>query len=282
MNSIYTKYIFDLPIIPQVVSEILKIPSRSNISSKEVEDIIKIDPYLTSRVLKIANSSYYSRERKIKSIKDAITLIGINKIKAICLLIAGSEIIQNKNEPFFLTFWNESIKTAFIAKSLANETGKVSIEDDIFTAGILHNIGQAILFNFSNEKYGRVLANSKESKDDISVFEKEEFGVDNHEVAAGVLGSWEFPDLHIDVVKNYLNSTAHSNFQGVIDVISISKLILKQIEHKTLDICDKDKLLAYQSRLNLRYQQLEYYSNEFLHKLQNNNFFTMCKDAISN
>lgn len=280
MNSIYTKYIFELPIIPQVVSDILKIPGNSQISSKEIEDIIKIDPYLTSRLLKIANSSFYSRQREISSIKDAITLIGINKIKAICLLIAGSEIIDNKKSSFYKSFWDDAIKIAFIARSIAKETGKSTIKDDIFTAGILHNIGQGILYNFSNDKYEKVMEKFNADKGDISIYESEEFGIDNHEVASGVLKSWDFPDLHIDVVSNCLNSTSHSNFQGIVDVISISKLLHRRSSNLSLSSVDNDKLITYQSRLNLRTTQLDFYLKDFFNTIKETSYFKLCKEAI--
>lgn len=280
MNSIYTKYIFDLPIIPQVVSEILRIPTKSQISSKQIEDIIKIDSYLSSRLLKIANSSYYSRQREISSIKDSITLIGINKIKAICLLIAGSEIIDSKSDSFYLSFWDESIKVAFIAKSIAHETGKIAIEEDIFTCGILHNIGQAILFNFSKDKYNKVITKKSEINEDISILEREEFGIDNHEVASGILQSWEFPEVHIDVVKNYLNSNYHSTFQGILDVISISKLINKRCNGDELSSRESEKFLTYQSRLNLRQPQIDYYINNFHKTIIDSPYYKLCKEAI--
>lgn len=282
MSSIYNKYIFNLPIIPQVVSEILNIPANSSISSKEIEDILKVDPYLTSRLLKIANSSYYSRQREIKSIKDSITLIGLKKIKAICLLIAGSEIIENKNDVFFQQFWNESINTAFISKAIANETGKSSIEDDIFTGGILHNIGQAILYNFSNEKYNRILNKIKNNSDPLTELEKEEFGIDNHNVAAGVLQSWEFPKLHIEVVKNYLNVSSHSSFQSILDVISISKLLNMRLNNIHFNNKQEVKFLTYQSRLNLRQKQVDYYLNDFLQDIQESTYYNVCKEVIRN
>lgn len=279
MNNIYTKYLFELPIIPQVVSDVLKIPTNSDISSKEIEDILKIDPYLTARLLKIANSSFYSRVRKIKSVKDAVTLIGLNKVKALCLLIAGSEIINNKKEDFYKNFWNESITTAFIAKDIAKECGMESIMEDIFTGGILHNIGEAILYNFSNEKYD-ILLNKLDDRSNLHNLERSAFGVDSRTVAAEVLSSWEFPKLHIEIVKNYLIPTNHSTFQSILDIISISKLIFQSISCKTNP--QSNIFLAYQSRLNLRKQQINFYINNYIEEVNNNPYFKMCTEALYN
>lgn len=280
MTGIYNKYIFDLPIIPKVVSKIVNIPGDSNISSLEIEEILKIDPYLTSRILKVANSSYYSRQREICSIKDAITLIGLKKIKTISLLIAGSELISNKSDDFYLSYWKESIDTAFIAKSISEKIGKAVIAEDIFTSGILHNIGQAILFNFSNDKYRTILDKNKQFNRSLKELEMEEFGITNHEVASGVLQSWEFPQLHIDVVENYLNPSAHSKFQNILDVVSISKLI-SQKNSENMSIHNYESLLlTFQSRLNMRTSEVNYYLNTFLKEIADNNFYKSCYEAL--
>lgn len=282
MTEIYNKYIFDLPIIPTVVSKIINIPGDSNISSLEINNILKIDPYLTSRLLKIANSSYYSRQREIKSLKDAITLIGLKKIKTICLLIAGSEIITNKTDYFYKEYWRESINTAFIAKSIAENSGKDVIAEDLFTSGILHNIGQAILYNFSNEKYCHILKKKKLHNRNLKDLELEEFGITNHQVAAGVLQSWEFPQLHLEVVKNYLNPTSHSKFQNILDIISISKLIYQRINSNDKKKLSDDHFLTYQSRLNLRNSQIEFYVNEYLKTISNSSFYKICCETVFN
>lgn len=279
MSSIYTKYIFDLPIMPQVVSEVLKIPTDTNISSKEVEEILKVDPYLTARLLKIANSSFYSRVREIASVKDAVTLIGLNKVKALCLLIAGSEIINNKKEDFYQDFWSESLFTAFIAKNIALETGLEKVSDDIFTGGILHNIGEGILFNFSNEKYKTVLT-KMDSFEERNALEKSEFGVDSRTVAAEVLNSWEFPKLLIDIVLNYLNREYCGTFQTITDIISISKLIYRSIIDKNAEIINSDLFLTYQSRLNLRKEKIENYIKNYFSEIESNPYYKMCYNAL--
>ena len=280
MSNIYTKYLFDLPIIPKVVADFLKIPKDSHISSKEIQNILEIDQYLTVRLLKIANSSYYSRQTQIYKIKDAVTLIGLNKIKAICLLIAGSEIIENKNNSFFHSIWQESINTAFIAKEIAIKTGREHIADDIFTGGILHNIGQSILYNFSNEKYEKVLLRLSDKKCSLETLEQEEFGINNHLIAVEVLKSWEFPEFHIEIVKNHSNMLGHSSFQNAIDIISISKLINMNIIQGSLTDYESQQLLTYQSRLNLRKDQIDLLINDFFHDIKESPYYKMCTESV--
>lgn len=281
MSSIYTKYIFDLPIMPQVVSEVLKIPTDTDISSREVEDILKIDPYLTARLLKIANSSFYARVREISTVKDAVTLIGLNKVKALCLLIAGSEIINNKSEEFYTTFWNEALFTAFIAKNIAIEAGLEKVSEDIFTGGILHNIGEGILYNFSNSKYNKVLEKMNREQDRLTL-EISEFGVDSRTVAAEVLNSWEFPKLLIEIVLNYLDTDYSSKFQTIIDIVSISKLLYISLKENNSYIINSDTFLTYQSRLNLRREKIDSYMKDYFSEIESSPYYKMCYEALHN
>lgn len=281
MTGIYNKYILDLPIIPKVVSTIINIPADSDISSQSLQEIIKIDPYLTARLLKIANSSYYSRSREITSVKDAATLIGLKKVKTVCLLIAGSEIIKNKTEDFYKDYWLESINTGFIAKLIAENSGKKVISEDLFTAGILHNIGQAILYNYSNEKYTKLITINKNYNKSLKSLEMAEFGISNNQVGSGVLKSWDFPQIHIEVVENYLNTTIHSQFQNIIDIVSISILINQKITNK-IRVNNFDSLmLTFQSRLNLRNSDIEKYMKNFTYDIEKSNFYRSCYNTLT-
>ncbi|MGL1894103.1 MAG: HDOD domain-containing protein [Spirochaetaceae bacterium] len=279
MIGLYNKYIFDLPVNPTVVSQILGM-QNNNLSSKTLEDIIKIDPCLTTRLLKVSNSSYYTRVNEITTIKDCITLLGINKLKAICLLIINSEIINNQNDQFYSDYWRESLNTAFIAQAIANDMGKSVIADDLFTAGILHNIGQALLYNFSNDKYSSIYTN-QQYKSKLSALEVDQFGLDNHEVASDLLKSWDFPKVHIEVVGKYMNTNTHSIFQNILDIVSLSKLISIKITDSKYDKDLENLFLIYQSRSNIRPYQIEEYIHNFETKTKESHYYKFCNEIIS-
>ncbi|MBN2617441.1 MAG: HDOD domain-containing protein [Spirochaetales bacterium] len=280
MTEFYKKYMFDLPIIPKVVADLINISSTDNISSKEIENIIKIDPYLTSRILKISNSSYYSREREISTIKDSVTLLGLKKIQTIALLITGSEIMDEKIDDFFHFYWDSSLKTAFLSKKIAIETGKEVIQEDIFTCGLLHNIGQAILHKFSNEKYNKVINNYSKFNFNLNSIEIEEFGVTSNDIAGKILESWGFPKILTDTVQFNLDKNSHSQFQNIIDIISFSKTLYLNNGFNISNEKLKNLQLTYQSRLNLRNSDIEYYTDYLQNKIENIDFYNSCLDTI--
>lgn len=155
----FEKYINDLPIIPDVASKIMSITeSNFNISFKELEEIIMIDPMLTSRILKVANSALYARQSEIVNLKMAIGLLGFNNIKSLVLLITASQFSKKLTTSDYMNkFWRHSIATAFIAKHIMHRRKERANEETAFVAGLLHDIGQVALFQSNPEDYENLL-----------------------------------------------------------------------------------------------------------------------------
>lgn len=276
MKEKFNKYVYDLPIMPEVAANLLNMPE--NISSSEIEGIIKVDPILTARILRTANASIYSRVREISSIKDAVTLLGIKKIKSLTILIVGSELFKDKKEDFYKEFWLTSLNTAFLAKHIAEDTGKISIAEDIFTTGTLHNIGQGILYNYDKETYISILKNS----DSTSLKEQEEksFGVSSNEVGYNILNNWDFPRVLTESIKNCLNPSSQIPFQGVVNTVSAAKLIVQKSK-KQLQAGDNQRLNYFREQLNIRDSRLHYYIHDFPLELENSMHYKICLKTLS-
>src|SRR5512136_2368091 len=91
----------DIPIMPQVATRVLQLQEDNlDISFKELEKIILLDPAITARILKVANSALYARQREIKNVQQAITLLGFKMIKSMILLVCASNIYGKHKKKF--------------------------------------------------------------------------------------------------------------------------------------------------------------------------------------
>ena len=126
-----------------------------------------------------------------------------------------------------------------------------------------------------------MLLRLSDKKSSLETLEQEEFGINNHSIATEVLKSWEFPKLHIDIVNNYSNLLGHSNFQNAIDIISISKLINIKITGNTLTNNEYQQLLTYQSRLNLRKSQMDYFINDYFDNAKKSPYYKICTASVN-
>ena len=95
----YARYLKTIPVIPEVSAKILSIAEdKLDISFKELESIIKIDPGLSAKILKVANSALYARQKKVTSLQTAITLLGF--FQGLFSLFAIRDIIKVHQESF--------------------------------------------------------------------------------------------------------------------------------------------------------------------------------------
>ena len=71
----------NLPTLPDVVMEILRLCDDPNSNTREITLLIEKDPVLTTKVLKLVNSSYFGLSKELYSINQSLVLIGYNNLK---------------------------------------------------------------------------------------------------------------------------------------------------------------------------------------------------------
>ena len=199
----------------------------------------------------------------------AITLLGFKNIKSLVLLVTASNMfIRTDLSGFFKFFWKHSIINAFMAKEMAIKTGNKGLSDECFLAGLLHDIGQVALFNADPTKYGEVRRRVATEAVRISIVEQELFGTNHREVGAEVLRNWSFPDVYIDSAKEHGSPNVTSEFKQIILLISISDFLTSNIDthvEAPLDVKLLDDIMRQSS---LTYEDLGYYTGEFLEKMR--------------
>ena len=98
----YENYLRNLPVVPDVAAKILSIAEdKIEISFKELENIIIVDPGLSAKILKVANSALYARQKEIKTLQMAITLLGFKNIKSLVMLVSASNVFAKFSKTRF-------------------------------------------------------------------------------------------------------------------------------------------------------------------------------------
>lgn len=104
-----------------VMVELMAALADPNVTPATIERVVKKDPQLTFRILRIVNSSFYNLVRKIDSLEEAIVLLGISEIKRWCALIAFSD---QTGKPEELT--RHTLVRARMCEILAEESNSMS------------------------------------------------------------------------------------------------------------------------------------------------------------
>lgn len=278
----YGHYLKSIPIIPDVAARILSITEEKlDISFRELEGIIKVDPGLTAKILRVANSALYARQKEVKSLQMAITLLGFKNIKSLVLLITASTMFQKqKQTDFYQYFWKHSILNAFMAKDMSERTGNRASSDEHFLAGLLHDIGQVALHNASPEDYARVVRSAAERRTRISEAERELFSTDHKEVGGAILKEWSLPDVYVAAAREHGSGNITSEHKQVILIVSAADFVTSNLDLYVDDPLDTALMEDVVRQTALTGDDLDYYLSEFPEVIRDDHLFQECQNLF--
>ncbi len=249
---------FDIPSIPLVLMKILQVLDDDVASSQQMEELILHDPPLTARILKLANSAFYSFRAEVKTLSHAISLLGINLVKSLAI---GVNIFDSftkgmKNDAQVLNkLWVHSFGVALVGQEIWTCRSSRKDGEFAFMCGLLHDIGKVVFFKQDGFHYRRLFAAEKGQGDpDISRYEMELYGTDHAAVGAILSKEWGLPP-DLAMVIRYHHSPLNSN-TPLAAAISIADMIAK----KTGIGYDGDRkvdpsVASIQARLNMNAEE---------------------------
>ncbi|MGA1869318.1 MAG: HDOD domain-containing protein [bacterium] len=214
--------------IKSVVSNILKVINDPRSTAKDLKEIIEIDPPLTGKILKVANSAYYSPREKISDIKSAIIWIGFDALKELALSQKVCEIFE-KGETIAgysrTALWKHCVCVAMLGKMIfRKELGERG--DNAYAAGLLHDIGIIAEDQFLQNDFKQILHNKTNRGGELYQIEYEILGYDHTEIGKTIAEAWEFPqDLVIAIGYHHNPLSALPEFKKIVSTLYIANYL---------------------------------------------------------
>lgn len=144
----------DLPVFDNTATKIYRQVRDNSINADEISELLEQDPILASEVLRMANSSFFAGLSEIRSVKEASVRLGNKRIASIVMSIGQKRLYSASKGPFrnrLLRLWNHSSVVSQGARWLALSTGHVQLADEVFVAGLLHDVGKLSLLRIIEE-----------------------------------------------------------------------------------------------------------------------------------
>jgi len=217
-----------VPSMPSVVVELRKYLNDPDVSFDKLAQMIEYDPGLTANVLQLANSAYFGWTRTIKTVKQAISRLGTNRIFQMVLCMSVAPIVRKPIKGYETDgegLWHHSIATAICAEQLAIALGLTDLEE-AFTAGLLHDVGKVVLGTFV-EIDDRPIKELGDL-DNLSFNEAEQMvlGIDHAEVAAELLKAWNLPEEVVAAARwHHQPHLAGDEYRKLIDLIHVADFL---------------------------------------------------------
>jgi putative nucleotidyltransferase with HDIG domain len=171
-------------------------------SAEKLEEIIKEDPVLTAKVLKIANSAAYGAGTEISSLSRAIVTVGFDEVRNIVIGLSLSGIFCDDlgfKEFDAVDIWLHSIGVATCAKMIAQEVDGLD-PDEMFTVGMLHDIGRILFCLYFPDELRDILGTVE--SEGISLTEAEtRYGLAHSEIGAYLAYRWQLGAFVVNSIR---------------------------------------------------------------------------------
>ena len=227
--------------LPDVNLRINRLMEDSNSSSADIAEAVSRDPAFTLRLLRVANSPLYKVAASVDTVAKAITLLGTAQIRnlALTMSVANSfsglpnKLISMEN------FWRHSLLCALAARLLAREARRCDPEA-LFTAGLLHDIGELVLFNRLPEQSKDALLLVLDSLEEMSIADAERqiAGIDHAEVGGELARQWQLPPLLEECIAYHHDISKAKRHPRETALIHIANIVAQMAEIDSLDVAD--------------------------------------------
>jgi len=219
--------------LPHVAIRLSKLISNESTTAQQFEDVIKLDPTLVLRLLRVANSSYYGLQKKVESISRAIVFIGMKNLRNMVVTTSLKDIFKKgQNEDLFSRekLWLHCAAVGICAKMIAERIfGKTG--EDFYLCGILHDIGLIVEDHTVNDLLIEMCKAYMPGGGPITEYEQEVIGTNHSEIGYLLTKEWGLPvevqegiRFHHDIGKEYDPS-------GLIGIIQMSEYIVSQMNY---------------------------------------------------
>ncbi|MFH1842642.1 MAG: HDOD domain-containing protein [bacterium] len=195
----------NLPSLSTVVHEFMALSKREYFTAKDFERVIIKDQGLVARLLKVANSGFFGTNREIKTIPEAVVLVGLDNMKNMVFAVSTGGMMRQELRSYLYPdkgFWLHAMGVGMTSRALCEAARSVTFSgEEAFVAGLLHDVAKLTIDEFLDPTAGPRPITPDE--------EKAACGMDHTELAEHVMKMWKLPQAIADAVRFH-----HTPLQG--------------------------------------------------------------------
>ncbi len=195
----------ELPPFSPILNKLLASLAKDDVSFIKLGDLIEKDPVVAGNLLHLVNSALYARRGSINSVRHALSLLGINKLRNVVL---GMSITRMWNQVRTPPSWSmarfnmHSAASAILSDLLAQKL-TVPYAEGAFVSGLLHDVGRLLIALGLTEEYGRILQMHESEGKPLLECENRVLGFTHPELSAEALAFWNLPEPIQSAVRHH-------------------------------------------------------------------------------
>ena len=188
----------NLPTLPGIVTRIAEMVDSPETTGRQLGREIAKDQVISAKVLKLVNSGFYGFSEPISTIQHAVTLLGFNTVKSLVLSSTVLDLMKDS----LPGLWEHSLACARTCSIIAGHI-ELDEQEEISTAGLLHDLGKVILRQTMEREFRRI-ANYVD-RADMLFYQAEEkvLGVNHGEMGGWLLEKWALPPKLVEPIVDH-------------------------------------------------------------------------------
>lgn len=210
-----------MPPFPQVALKVLQLAGDENVQLSKLGELISSDPAFASEVLTVVNSLLYAPRYPIKSILQAVEVLGANHLQGLCLTVGVRAYLgKSLGHPTMRTLWRHNLACALIAQQIAS--AGIADRDIAYTAGVLHGIGLLAFAVVRPKEYIQLLGTFIGTPASLLERERAIFGIDHCALGKKLVADWNLPEDFGDVMSGPYAPRPTDSCWGMAEIIGLS------------------------------------------------------------
>jgi len=217
-----------LPTLPIIITELLGLLDNPKSTPREINELIKNDQALTSKTLRLVNSSYYGFPRKIATVTESIVILGFDTVRNLAVSAGMVKLLKGKGAFDKEKFWHHTVAVAFMAKLIAQKT-KYQNAEVAFVSGLLHDIAKVFEDLYFNSEFLKALQLSKDSGKSLNEAETEVLGYDHGSIGKRLGDSWNLPKAIVASIAYHheIEKNIYPEHEQLVAIINLSDTLVR-------------------------------------------------------
>jgi len=186
----------DIATLPEVTARIIAVVDDPKSTARDLHNIIKNDPALATKILKVVNSAFYGLPGQVSEIDRAIVLLGLSAVKNIAISASIARLFTSEriSDRFSARdIWKHCVAVAVATRQFCSMIGKRACAEEAFLAGLIHDLGLLMERQAFPDQLREVIRIAGETSRPFCEIEMELIGADHQSLGAALASRWKFP-----------------------------------------------------------------------------------------
>ena len=202
-----------LPVIPDQADRLLRLASNGDSDLSELLAIVESDSVLTAMVLRLVNSAAFGLRRRITSVGQAVVLLGMSHIRSLAMAASMASLFSGRGQAA-RSSWRHGFAVGCAARTIAMQCGFKGYEEEAFTAGLLHDIGELVIDSCMGGAAKEITRMAELDQLPRLTAERLKLGADHAEIGAALAEHWQLPSHLCDAIAMHHNAEFGRESEG--------------------------------------------------------------------